>query len=264
VRIYVDMPSELDLPLGERLAQAFGIKRAIVVRVNEDQPDSTASMIGSAAAIYLENVINANDVVGISWGATLTNAVNSISHLAPVDIVQLVGGVSAGEMDIGGVELVRRLSEKTGGSTYPLHAPLLVRSAEMAAALRGDPSLASAIKRFDKLTIAVVGIGSWSSARSSLFNEFNEKERREILEAGATGDVCAIVFDAGGMPVKSVALDRTIGISLAELQAVPEVVAVAGGPEKVSAIAAVLKSGVINSLVTDSQTAARLLELAQN
>lgn len=260
VRIYVDMPSDVDLPLSERLARKFGIRRAIVVRTADEDADSNASITGSAAAEYLASIVGPDDVLGISWGRSLTYAVDAVGPLLSADIVQLVGGVRDGEMDISGVELVRRLSEKSGGRAFPLHAPLLVRTAAMAKDLREDPSLAEVIGRFSTLTVAAIGIGSWHPPKSSLFNEFNSDEREELLALGAAADVCAIVLDSEGKRILSPAVERAVGISLAELHRVPEVIAIAGGREKVAAIAAVLKSGVVNTLITDSLSASLLLE----
>ncbi|MGV8885370.1 MAG: sugar-binding transcriptional regulator [Microbacteriaceae bacterium] len=260
VRIYVDMPSEIDLPLGEKVAQKYGIRRVIVVRTFDDDSDSIASITGAAAAQYLMGIVGPNDVLGISWGRSLTYAVDAVSARSATDVVQLVGGVRAGELDISGVELVRRLSEKTGGNAYPLHAPLLVRTPAMAKELRDDPSLADAIGRFASLTVAAVGIGSWHPPKSSLFTAFTPEERTELAGLGATADLCAIVLDSDGTPVQSPAIDRAVGITMNELRAVPEVIAIAGGSDKVAAIIAVLKSGAVHTLVTDSQTASHLLD----
>jgi DNA-binding transcriptional regulator LsrR (DeoR family) len=262
VRIYVDMPADIDLPLGERLAAAYGIARAIVVRAVDTAPDATASLIGSAGAEYLASIVSADDVLGISWGTSLTTVVDAVSTLAPADVVQMVGGVRAAEMDVSGVELVRRLARKTGGKAYPLHAPLLVRTASMAAELRDDPSLADAIDRFGRLSVALVGIGSWRPPKSSLYGEFTGAERAALIADGAAADLCTLVFDADGKAVESPALDRTIGVSAEELRSVPEVIAVAGGDEKVDAIAAVLRSEIVTTLVTDSRTAEDLLARA--
>ncbi|MFC6356120.1 sugar-binding transcriptional regulator [Luethyella okanaganae] len=259
VRIYVDMPADIDLPIGEELARAFGIHRAIVVRTIDQAPDATGSLIGEAAAQYLGGIVGSDDVLGISWGTSLTGLVDAVATLAPADVVQMVGGVRAAAMDVSGVELVRRLTRKTGGRAYPLHAPLLVRSASMAEELRGDPSLADSIDRFARLSIALVGIGSWQPPKSSLYGEFTETERAQLLAAGAVADVCAVVFDADGVALRSPALERAIGISSDELRAVPEVIALAGGEQKIAAISAALRSGVITTLVTDSRTASALL-----
>jgi DNA-binding transcriptional regulator LsrR (DeoR family) len=260
VRIYVDMPADIDLPIGEELSQAFSINRSIVVRSIDAAPDAASSLIGTAGARYLESVLDADDVLGISWGTSLTHLVDALHSVAPAEVVQLVGGVRSAGMNASGTELVRRLAQQTGAGAYPLHAPLLVRTASMARELRDDPALADAIQRFTRLSIALVGIGSWQPPKSSLYAEFSPQERAELLEHGAAADLCALVLDAAGRPVASQALSRTVGITLEELRRVPEVIAVAGGDEKIGAIAATLRSGIVNTLVTDSRTALALLD----
>ncbi|WP_291050153.1 sugar-binding domain-containing protein [Herbiconiux sp.] len=264
VRISVDMPADIDLPLGEEVARSYGIGRAIVVRAIEAAPDATGSLIGEAGAQYLRGILGADDVLGISWGTSLTALVDAVTDLAPADVVQMVGGMRAGRLEVGGAELVRRLTRTTGGRGFALHAPLLVRSAAMAEELRADPSLSDSTDRFSRLTIALVGIGSWNPPKSSLYGEFTEAERAELVQQGAVADLCTFVFDAEGRALDSPALQRAVGISAAELARVPEVIAVAGGDEKVAAIAAALRSGTVSTLVTDSTTARSLLARADS
>jgi DNA-binding transcriptional regulator LsrR (DeoR family) len=52
---------------------------------------------------------------------------------------------------------------------------------------------------------------------------------------------------------------RFIAISLEQLRAVPEVVAIAGGAAKAPAILAALRSGLIHRLITDEEAARVLL-----
>ena len=51
-----------------------------------------------------------------------------------------------------------------------------------------------------------------------------------------------------------------VGISLEEIRAVPERICVAGGPDKVEAVAAALRGGYATVLVTDEDTARGLAE----
>ncbi|RZI91101.1 MAG: transcriptional regulator, partial [Microbacterium sp.] len=53
--------------------------------------------------------------------------------------------------------------------------------------------------------------------------------------------------------------DRCIAVTEEQLRAIGSRVAIAGGPSKTRAIRAVLISGLLTSLVTDSFTAGRLL-----
>lgn len=259
VHIHVDLPSQFDLALGDELAQAFGLRRGIVVRAADGDPALTASLLASGAARHLASMVKPTDVLGISWGSSLNQVVSFADGLPPIDVVQLVGGASAGGMDVGGVELVRRLASKTGGTGFPLHAPLLVRTAGMASELRNDPSLQAVTRGYGRLTVALVGIGSWDPPRSSLLAEIGDADRAELLAQGAVGDVCTFVVGPDGRELRSPALDRTVGVTRDELRRVPEVIAVAGGPGKAAGIAAVLRSGLVNSLVTDSDCARLLL-----
>ncbi|MHB1171604.1 MAG: sugar-binding transcriptional regulator [Lacisediminihabitans sp.] len=259
VRIQVDLPIEVDLPSSDALAAAYGISRAIVVRTLAGSTDEIGALIGAAAADYLSGVVDADDVLGVSWGVGLTHVVDAVTSLAACEVVQLVGGVQTADMNVTGVELLRRLAQKNGGKAFPLHVPLMLRSSAVARGLRDDPSLEPTIERFGRISVALVGIGSWRPPHSALYREMPQPERESILAEGAVGDVCTFVFDDRGRLVQSEILDRTMGIGLEELRRVPKVIAVAGGPEKVDAIAAVLKSGLVNVLVTDAGTARELL-----
>ena len=54
--------------------------------------------------------------------------------------------------------------------------------------------------------------------------------------------------------------ERTIAVTAAQLRRVPEVIAVAGGRNKALAVRAVLRAGLVTSLVTDVSVGRALLE----
>ena len=259
VRITIDLPAEIDVEIGEKLAAKYGIARCIVARTIAAGTQVNGPLIGAACAQLLADILEPNDVLGISWGSTLTHVVDAISSLPSCDLVQLVGGISTVDLNVNGVELLRRMSAKTGGRTFPLHAPLLVRSAAVARELRLEPGIGTTTALYPDLTVALVGVGAWNSAKSTLFTELSGVERQALVAAGATADVCTFVLDRTGRQLNSTLLEGTVGISMDELRAVPTVVAVAGGSEKVEAISAVLASGIIGILVTDSITAVALI-----
>ncbi|SEB66951.1 DNA-binding transcriptional regulator LsrR, DeoR family [Paramicrobacterium humi] len=258
VHIQVDMPAELDLPLGDRLAARFGLSRAVVVNTADSSVDMTTYLLGQACADLLEAFVDVDDVLGITWGATLTRVADALSTLPQCTLVQLVGGVSSVDLNVSGVELLRRIGSKTNGPTHALHAPLLVRNAAVASDLRAEPEIASTLSKCDSLTAALVGIGSWNE-NSTFYAHVDETEREEFRTRGAVADMCALVFDGNGELLEGSLSERTIGISAEQLRKVPDVIAVAGGADKVPAIRAALASGIPNTLVTDSITAETLL-----
>lgn len=258
VRVHIDMPAELDLDLAEKLAARFGIRRCLIVDVDERAQDVIDAQLGSAAAQFLTTRITSQDVLGVAWGTTLAHVVDASPEFPACELVQLIGGVATAKLAVNGLELIRRLAEQTGSSAHVLHAPILVDSAATAEQLRRDASLAGTIDRFARLTVALVGIGSWLTGRSWFYLEMPETDRNALVASGAVADICTVLLDTAGAAVPSAILERTISISEEELRRVPEVIAVAGGADKVEAIAAALGSGLIDVLITDSLTARTL------
>ena len=259
VRISIDMPAEADVEVGDRLAERFGLRHAFVTRVQVDNPHSSETMMASLGADYVMSMVSPDDVLGISWGASVARVIDDIDTLPAIDIVQMVGGVRSSDLDTNGTELVRRLSKVSGGAAFPLMAPLVVDSPTTQIALRQEAAVAQAMNQFDRLTVALVGIGSWTPPRSSLIRELSVADQEAILHAGAVADVGAVVINAEGTPVDSPLANRTLSISFGQLSAIPTVVAVAGGVDKAAAVRAALAGGLIDVLITDSLCAEELL-----
>ena len=81
---------------------------------------------------------------------------------------------------------------------------------------------------------------------------------RALREEGYIGDICLNPFKINGEWEDYRGRSSIIGASIATLQKIPNVVAIAGGPQKVNAILGALRLGCIDVLVTDSDTARQL------
>ena len=90
-----------------------------------------------------------------------------------------------------------------------------------------------------------------------------EAELTEVNQCGAVGELLGQFLDAKGRLVAASLTDRSLSLRLEDLKG-KSVVAMAGGPAKVKAIEAVLKSGVLTGLITDERTAAALTEGTQD
>ncbi len=259
VRIEIGAPPDLDLGLSTDLAGRYGLTDALVVRTIDGPDDFKRQQLGRACAELLSETLEADDVVGISWGRTLQSMVGQLTRLPACTVVQIVGSVPTLDLDVNSMEVVRRMADCAGGPVYPLPVPLLVDNPAMASALRDDPHVHKTIAMFDRLTKAVVGIGSWTAGGSTVRAALPEELAVALDKAGAAADVCANVLDADGGELRAGGLPgRLIAISPDQLRAVPNVIAIAGGTAKAPAILSALKSGLIHQLITDEE-AARLL-----
>jgi DNA-binding transcriptional regulator LsrR (DeoR family) len=262
VRIEIGVPSDIDVDLSGELAARYGLRNTLVVRLIDGPDEFKREQLGRTCAELLTQMLDAHDVLGISWGRTLHSMVDHLSRLPGCTVVQLVGSVPTLELDVNSMELVRRVAECAGGPVYPLPVPMLVDSPEMAAALRRDPHVHKTIEMFDRLTRAVVGIGAWTASGSTVRAALPDGLAAEVDAAGAVADVCSTVLDASGRELPGVGLaSRFIAISAEQLRAVPDVVAIAGGAAKAPAIHAALQSGLIHRLITDEEAARLLLAI---
>lgn len=266
VQVRLNYPAGFHAELEEGLERKFGLDQAIVVDA-ADSPSQLLSHLGSASAVHLASTLKRDDVVGFSsWSASLLAMVDAMptTRTDNVTVVQILGGVGNPAAEIHATRLNHRAAQLIGGKPVLLPAPGVASSKEAREVLLADPYVQQAVQLFDKLTVALVGIGTVepSPLLADSGNAFSEQARAELVALGAVGDMCVRFFDKEGVAVRSPLDERVIGIDLAQLSRVPRVVAVAGGARKAKAIHAALRSGVINVLVTDDQVARAIVETA--
>jgi DNA-binding transcriptional regulator LsrR (DeoR family) len=167
-----------------------------------------------------------------------------------------------GDVQASSVDLVRQLTSVSRGPQYPIYAPLIMSDQRMKAALARQPGVSAAMALWKRITVAVVAVGSLDLTGSQVYAMLSDQGRAELDSLNVAAELCAIQFDAAGRPVRTNYSGRTLAISFPELSAVDEVIAIAGGHQKVEAIRASLISGVVTSLVTDRETAISLLRVA--
>jgi DNA-binding transcriptional regulator LsrR (DeoR family) len=166
----------------------------------------------------------------------------------------VVGSVSANSM-----ELLRQLTDISGGPAFPIYAPLMVSDVATARGLRQQAGIKAAFARFGQITKAAIAVGSWDPPNSQLHANMTPQERAEMKARGVRADICAALLSGSGEPLAPEIQARSVAISAEQLREIPEVIIVAGGAGKADAVAAVLQGGFANAMVTDVHLARRLL-----
>ncbi|GCD39119.1 transcriptional regulator [Streptomyces chrestomyceticus JCM 4735] len=261
VRIEIRVPAELDAERSDALRARYGLRHAVVVESPADATDDAPDPenLGEVAADLLGELVTEGDVLGLAWGRSTIHMAAALHRLPPCTVVQLTGVYDAGTADRGSVEAVRRAADVSGGEAHPIYAPMLLPDSATAAALRGQTGIARAFEYFDKVTVACVSIGSWAPGISTVYDMLSEQEREHYASLGAAAEMSAHLFDADGRRIGRDLGERCITVEADRLRRIPEVVAIAGGRQKAAAIGAVLRSGLVTSLVTDTAAADHLL-----
>ena len=199
------------------------------------------------------------------WGRTLDEVVSALSeHRRPthVHVVPLVGGLGQVSPSYQVNELAQRLATALGGTWQCLYAPAILESQQAAEAIGTQADVRRVTGQWGQFGAALVGIGNtdFHGEVQVLFKDYLRPEiRRDLLAAGAVGDICTRFFDIAGRPCPYGV--PVLGIELAQLKAIPTVIAVAGGGNKAEAILGALRGGYVKVLVTDSAAAEGVMRL---
>lgn len=259
VHIEIRPPRREHVDLGRDLANRFGLRRAIVV----PQADGGDDALYAVAAEFVGSSLVTGMRLGISWGQTLAGMVRFLQprSVSGLSIAQLTGGLSDAEPGNQCHELVRHLAQLYPNSQVKyLHAPAIVDSEAIHAAMVSDRSVNTALEAAARSEFALVGIGSMGEDATIIrVGHLDQADRARLLQSGAVGTLNGRFFDALGRPVGHLER-RTIAISWDQMAAIPTVVAVAAGAAKRRAIAGALETGCLDVLVTDEATARSLLE----
>lgn len=245
------------------LCARFNLEACRVVSVPTSQ-DGDKKIIGSTAAELVAELVGPGDVVGLSWGVTMREMVNSLPSFrrqVACNIVPIIGGLGKVQPEHQVNVLVHEFAECFDAAFLTLYAPALSDRVETISLLMQEAPISQVVEMWDQLSTAVVGIGE-SPPTSPLRQTgyYTEREIDELVSLGAVGDISGRFYNAEGVEVPASANKRLIAIPLETLCKAKLRVGVAGGRAKVRAIRGALRGGLVNVLVTDSITACALLE----
>jgi DNA-binding transcriptional regulator LsrR (DeoR family) len=266
IRISVNIPQGVHTELEEMLVKKFGLRDAIVVDSMEDNEKLIQRDLGTSAAYYLESAIRPHDVIGISsWSATLlamVDALHSLPRKPGVKVVQILGGVGNPAVEAHATRLTSRMAQLVNGDAVYLPISGVLSTEAARDILMADEVAQHAIRLFDHLTTALVGIGAIdpSPLLAQSGNIFSPKELDLLRQEKAAGDILLRFFDQNGKLVETGLEKRVISMSLEQLSKVSRAVGVAGGSRKYAAILGALRGHWINILITDHFTANRLIK----
>lgn len=255
-----DSNAEIERCMEER----FRLREARVMTCSADDGPTIVDELGPVAAACLARGLQGGEVVALSWGTAVLSVVNALPamDLPDLRVVQLLGGLGELEAETHGAELARRMAQTLGAKPRLIHAPGIVKDEAVRNALVTDPQVADTLELAGRADAALVGIGVFEPGSTLLAGgkTLTDREFEDLKSHGVVGDIALQFFDDEGRHVDHPINRRIVGTGMEQIKAIGRRIGVAGGAEKVRAILAALRGGLINVLVTDSYTAVRLLE----
>lgn len=264
VKIQIQSSSDALFDLEDKIAKHFGMKEVIVVPSykNQSNQDKMKS-IGKACGSLLDRIILDDDIVGVAWGTTLGNMIHQLDELKPkkIECVPLVGGPGGMKSDYHVNAIALRLSSALNGRSHFINAAAIYESEETAKEILQSTFMKEILELWDKVTVALVGIGAQISSSNMVWSGFlGDSEKLELREHNAIGDICSRFYTKEGEVIQSSISERTIAIRLEKLKELRYSIGVAYSKEKVQSIIGAMNGKLINTLVTNEETALGICE----
>lgn len=262
VTISIEGLDNSNLELETKLEQKYGLKEVRII--DEVAEEFEIEELGNEGGKYLRSILKKNDIIGFSRGRSTSALVEQLPEEAdyPVNITvtQLMGGIVEA-IDTAPVdETVYRFAEKLQAKAAMLYAPIILGSEKLRESFIHEPYFQKSYEIIKKCNIAVVGIGTASSQWKHMISLYDVKDKTQTEWAkDVVGEVCTHFFDRNGNAVEPPFRDRIISVMLEDYMKIPTRIGVAGGAGKTEAVEAAVKGGYVNVLITDLQTARKLL-----
>ena len=256
VEIKIHNPKKDCEELQTRISEKFSIKNTVVTSVSTRSESLRQLMTIKAASEYIADVVKkGNQKIALSWGRTVQELINTIPQMSTQGnvVFPLFGATDNENSYFSSNELARSMAEKIGADIKYAWFPYLPDTSD-------DTALVKKLSHYKKMQelwsvadISILGIGN-----TEILDIFGKSFGYGEKHSMAIGDIATHFFNEKGEFLNL--YENTLCASAENIKNIPETVAIACGDNKVLAICGALKTGAIDTLITDEYTAKKLLE----
>ncbi|ANY66322.1 MULTISPECIES: sugar-binding domain-containing protein [unclassified Paenibacillus] len=245
--------------LEEKIRSYFGLSQVVVVAGDSDVSAQTKRELGRAGGQVLRKAMEQGDVIAVTGGTTTAQVANQLSAVAPLKtnwFVPARGGLGE-SVDYQANTIASTMAKRTGANYRLLHVPDHLGE-EAYAPIMQEPNIQDIIEVIRRARIVVHGIGdAMVMARR---RKLDEATMQGIEAEGALAEAYGFYFDRSGQVVHKM---PTVGLRLEDIVKTEVVIGVAGGKSKGEAIAAVMRFGHNDVLVTDEAAALEIIAIIE-
>jgi deoxyribonucleoside regulator len=265
VRIQIAHPQVRHARIEADLRKRFNLNEIIVITLRKQalEEDELRSWVGIQAAPFVNQMIQSKMVIGVGRGRTLAELAYGLSKIPnscyDIKMVQLLGDIDIRYSPTRSTEITRLLSESYNSEAYYLNAPALVADVNLGMTLMRSSTIQQVTKFYDSLDFAMAGVGALHNSPLVLSGLLHPSDVKKLAKAGAVGDICGHFYDINGNLLDHVYSGISIGISWDQLYKCNKLLVIATGDDKVKPLLGLLRTGMIDVLVTDEHTAQKLL-----
>ena len=162
-------------------------------------------------------------------------------------------------------EIARNLANKLECASYMLYAPVVVEHEETKQMLMKERSIQASFELMERCNMAMIGVGELTEESTMCKRgHITKKDVRILRDAGFVGDIAMNPIREDGTWDNCPLTNRLLSASMECLKNIDNLILVGCGDIKVEAIQAALRTGCIDTLITDETTARDILEYIKN
>ncbi len=263
VKIELRAPFQDFSDLEIKIEKHFGIKQCIIIPTS-DSMEIIYNGFADALASIIDRDFNKGMSIGVGWGQTIKGTVERMKLTKKYDmkVFPVIGGSGLvyDNDDIHANSIVSLLAGKLGASGYILNCPAIIDSHASKEVFLQESIIKTIVDQFEKIDLVIVPIGYIGPDITIYKTRDIMAEDIEYLSSlNIVGDINSNFIDANGNLVSNKIQDRIINVTLESLKKIRNTIAICNGEKKIDATRAALKAGVINTLITDTSIAEKLL-----
>ena len=256
VEIKIHNPQEDCEALQTAVCEKFAIKRCIVAVTSSKDEFLRKTMTISAAAEYIVSLLKkGNQKIALSWGRTIQELITVLPEInANGNLVfPLFGATDNENLCFSSNELTRSMADKIGAEAKYAWFPYLTDRGEDCNLLKQLSYYKKIQELWNAADIAILGIGN-----TEILEMFGKNFGYCDKHGDVIGDIATHFYNEQGEFIHL--YDNTLCASVESIKNAKESIAIACGDKKVSAISGALRTGIIDTLITDEYTARRIVE----
>lgn len=265
VKIEINHPEIRLSSLEKKFKEHFGLKDAIILKVKNNDISEHSQSLGKTAAEYIQSLLTENSIIGLTWGKTLYHAINNIkpSKKLPITVVQPFGTSGKKIISYDTPSLIHLLSDKYDANYRLLYSPLYIMDDMVRRNFAMELVINQSLLKSKKINMLLTGLGTPDSVYSTmLWKEAFSQD--DFIKHEAVGAIYGRLYNKDGKFLDIDLNKKVFGIDLDTIGSIENKVCIVTGKFKSGAILGALKGRLIDTLVTDELTAAKVLNLEEN
>ena len=262
VEIHLNIPPQGNAPLELAIEQNFGLNECRIVD-SFANPEGTLKLMALELSKIFDRIIKKNDYLGVSWGTTIEAMAKYIRVKKKKDlkVIPITGGAGIEGSGRFSNFVTKEIADQFDGMSYMINVPAVLDTKEARIIIEKDKQLKILFDLTKRISIVLVGIGDISTEMSLCkIGVLKKRDINYLTRKGAIGMVNMLCIDKNGNHLKNSIDERMINIFPEKLIKKACIsIGVAIGDKKVEVIRAALKGKIINTLITDENTAEKLM-----